>query len=197
MTSRKIVTTLSALGLLVVVNSALSAENPNKFNRLFTPPSKNIQLLKNDGIHDTENPALKLLQEPKKAFKPLVKSTSGNAVDWVKSQQKGKISPVYNHMDTKEKAMPMDLHIEMQVKGTMPDVSFPHTAHTELLECANCHTDLFLPKKGANPMTMAEIMLGQKCGVCHGSVAFPVTECRRCHAVTKKKRSSKKKRKKK
>lgn len=168
------------------------AENPNKFNRLFTPPSKAVEALKNDGIHDPDNPALKLLQEPKQAFKPLVKSTAGNAVDWVKSQEKGKIKPIYNHTDESEKALPMDLYIEMQVKGTMPDVSFPHNAHTRVLECANCHTDIFIPKKGANPMTMAQIMLGQKCGVCHGSVAFPVTECRRCHSVKMSKKKLKK-----
>ena len=188
---------ISTLSLLFTVNVAVAAENPNKFNRIFTPPSKNIQSLKNDGIHDTESPAIKLLQEPKDAFKPLVKGISGNAVDWVQSQNKGKISPLYNPADPKEKAMPMDLQIEMQVKGTMPDVAFPHNAHTKLLECANCHDEIFLPKKGANPMTMAEIMLGQKCGVCHGSVAFPVTECRRCHSVNKKKSKSKKKRNKK
>jgi len=27
--------------------------------------------------------------------------------------------------------------------------------------------------------------MGQKCGVCHGKVAFPVTDCRRCHTQKK------------
>ena len=181
------------------VNNSQAADNPNKFNRIFKPPGKNIQSLKDDGIHDEENPGLPLLQEPKSAFKPLAKGISGNAVDWVKSQQDGTISPIYNHLDENEKALPMDLHIQMQVKGTMPDVSFPHNTHTQLLECANCHTDIFIPKKGANPMSMAQIMLGQKCGVCHGSVAFPVTECRRCHSINKtgKKTANKKSNKKK
>ncbi|MDH5324942.1 MAG: multiheme c-type cytochrome [Gammaproteobacteria bacterium] len=181
------------LGVLFC-STAWAADDPNQFNRIFKPPGKNIDSLKNDGIHDKENPGLSMLQEPKDAFKPLVKGRSGNAVDWVKSQDKKKFTPKYNHLDESEQALPMDLHIEMQVKGTMPDVSFPHKTHTQLLECANCHTDIFIPKKGANPMSMAEIMLGQKCGVCHGSVAFPVTECRRCHSVNKKavKKSTKK-----
>jgi c(7)-type cytochrome triheme protein len=80
----------------------------------------------------------------------------------------------------------MDLVIVMEVKGSMPNVAFPHKEHTVWLECANCHDAIFKPLKGANPMSMAEIMLGQKCGVCHGSVAFPVTECRRCHSESKK-----------
>jgi uncharacterized OB-fold protein len=33
---------------------------------------------------------------------------------------------------------------------------------------------------------MAAILLGQKCGVCHGKVAFPVSECKRCHSQPKK-----------
>jgi len=32
---------------------------------------------------------------------------------------------------------------------------------------------------------MAAILLGQKCGVCHGKVAFPVSECRLCHSKKK------------
>jgi hypothetical protein len=32
---------------------------------------------------------------------------------------------------------------------------------------------------------MVQILLGEKCGVCHGKVAFPVSECRRCHSKPK------------
>jgi hypothetical protein len=32
---------------------------------------------------------------------------------------------------------------------------------------------------------MAAILLGEKCGVCHGKVAFPVSECRLCHSKKK------------
>ena len=32
---------------------------------------------------------------------------------------------------------------------------------------------------------LASILLGQKCGVCHGKVAFPVSECRACHSRKK------------
>ena len=94
--------------------------------------------------------------------------------------------PRFNHLDASKEALPMDLVIVMEVKGSMPNVAFPHKQHTELLECANCHDAIFKPLKGSNPMSMAEIMLGQKCGVCHGSIAFPVTECRRCHTESKK-----------
>jgi hypothetical protein len=31
---------------------------------------------------------------------------------------------------------------------------------------------------------MQKILDGEQCGVCHGAVAFPLTECRRCHSVS-------------
>ena len=81
----------------------------------------------------------------------------------------------------------MDLNIVREVKKSpMPDVVYPHKQHTEWLDCSNCHPDVFIPKKGADQISMAAILLGQKCGVCHGKVAFPVTECKRCHSSKKK-----------
>lgn len=185
--------TLFGLGFLLLPAAGIGADNPNAFNRLFVPPAKGATPLKDDGIHDPAVPGLSLLQEPKQAFKALTPGTAGNRVDWVQSLEKGKISPRYDHLDAKKEAMPMDLFIVMEVKGSMPNVSFPHKAHTEWLECANCHDQIFKPQKGGNPMSMAEIMLGQKCGVCHGSVAFPVTECRRCHSESKVKKAEVKK----
>ena len=175
---------LAQMVLPLAVKNLYAADDPNRFNRLFTPPDQNTPLLKNDGIHDSENPGLGILQEPKEAFKPLEKDSGGNYVNWVKSLVKGEINPRYDYNNANKKVMPMDLNIAMEVKGSMPSVVFPHKSHTEWLDCANCHPDIFVPKKGANRMSMAEIMLGKKCGVCHGSVAFPVTECRRCHSQT-------------
>lgn len=181
----------SALATFLVFMTALvcsavsAADDPNPFNRLFTPPKERDTSLEGDGVHDPDVPGLKLLQQPSVAFKPLSSSTGGNYVDWVKSVQKGQIKPMYDYRDVSKQPLPMNLSIVMQVKGSMPDVVFPHKPHTEILDCSNCHDAIFIPKKGGNPMSMAEIMLGQKCGVCHGSVAFPVTECRRCHSQDK------------
>jgi c(7)-type cytochrome triheme protein len=169
-----------------LVNAANTAKNPNTFNRLFVPPKDRDAALKDDGIHDPTVPGLSLLQQPKEAFGVLPSSIAGNHVDWVKALNKGAIKPRFDHLDASKEALPMDLVIVMEVKGSMPNVAFPHQQHTVWLECANCHDAIFKPLKGGNPMSMAEIMLGQKCGVCHGSVAFPVTECRRCHTESKK-----------
>lgn len=192
--------TITVFGLLLIVGGlvagdlstgkATAAENPNPFNRLFTPPDKAVSSLKDDGIHDPKSPAANLLQEPKQAFTPLEKSISGNFVDWTKSLHGKKIQPLYDRLDPTKKPQPMDLSIVLEVKGSTPDVVFPHKAHTELLDCSVCHPQVFVPQKGANQMSMAEIMLGQKCGICHGSVAFPVTDCKACHNSSGGKKSS-------
>jgi hypothetical protein len=36
-------------------------------------------------------------------------------------------------------------------------------------------------KKGANSISMEKIRAGKQCGVCHGTVAFGVERCARCH----------------
>jgi c(7)-type cytochrome triheme protein len=173
---------ISALISAFSSSTVLAAENPNAFNRLFTPPDKAVQSIKEDGIHDPQSPAVGVLQEPKQAFSPLEKSTSGNYVDWTKSLRKQEIKPLADYQDPSKKAQPMNLNIVMEVKGSTPDVVFPHDIHTELLDCNVCHPQVFVPQKGANKISMAEIMLGQKCGICHGSVAFPVSDCKACHS---------------
>ena len=183
---------LAAMLVTVAGLAAAAKENPNPFNRLFTPPDKALQNLKDDGIHDPEGPAMGVLQEPKEAFSPLEKSISGNYVDWTKSLRKELINPLFDYQDPTKKAQAMNLNIVMEVKGTTPDVVFPHDIHTELLDCNVCHPQVFVPQKGANQITMAEIMLGQKCGICHGSVAFPVSDCKACHSSTAAKAEAKK-----
>jgi c(7)-type cytochrome triheme protein len=77
----------------------------------------------------------------------------------------------------------LDLDVLMNLKGGMPIVRFPHRAHTLWLDCANCHDHLFKAQAGANAISMFAILQGEQCGVCHGAVSFPLTECYRCHSV--------------
>ena len=74
--------------------------------------------------------------------------SSGNRVDWVKSLEAGKIQPRYDRLDPAKAPVVMDLNIVREVKGSMPDVVYPHKQHTEWLDCSNCHPDIFIPKKG-------------------------------------------------
>ncbi|MDH3639199.1 MAG: multiheme c-type cytochrome [Gammaproteobacteria bacterium] len=159
--------------------------NPNTFNRLMKPPSKRNPPPARDGIHDPENVATESLQPPKEAFSALPKGKGGNYVDWVQALDEKKIGPRFDRVDADAKPIIMDLNIVREVKGSMPNVVYPHKQHTEWLDCSNCHPAIFIPQKGANQISMASILLGEKCGVCHGKVAFPVSECRRCHSQPK------------
>ena len=179
---------LFVLLLFLAVEESHSAD-PNQFNRLMAPPSKRNPPPTKDGIHD--GPGAEMLQTPKSAFDALPKSKSGNYVDWVKALDENKILPRYDRTDPDAKPIVMDLNIVHEVKGSMPNVVYPHKQHTEWLDCSNCHPSIFLPKKGANNISMASILLGEQCGVCHGKVAFPVSECRKCHSKNKPKPAKK------
>lgn len=179
---------LAAIGIAVLVGLAGAAvrnDDPNRFNRLMTPPSERNPPPVADGIHDAVVGSVTLLQSPQEAFSALPKSPSGNFVDWVRALGDGHIDPRYDRIDPTLRPIIMDLNIVREVKGSMPDVMYRHKEHTEWLDCANCHPAIFLPQKGANNISMAGILLGQQCGVCHGKVAFPVSECRRCHSQAK------------
>ncbi len=163
------------------------AADPNSFNRLMKKKEEKNLPPSRDGIHDPEGEGANTLQPPKEAFSDMVKGKAGNYVDWVKSLKEGKINPRYDLLDPNARPIIMDLNIVREVKGSMPDVVYPHAQHTEWLDCSNCHPAIFIPQKGANQISMASILLGQKCGVCHGKVAFPITAqtCRICHSKPK------------
>lgn len=176
--------------LLFLVHKESHSADPNQFNRLLTPPSQRNPPPTQDGIHDANGPGAALLQTPKSAFDGLPKSKSGNYVDWVKALDENKIAPRFDRNDPDAQPIVMDLNIVREVKGSMPNVVYPHKQHTEWLDCSNCHPAIFIPQKGANNISMAAILLGEKCGVCHGKVAFPVSECRRCHSQPKTKQAT-------
>ena len=165
--------------------AAIPASGVNTFNRLMKPELKGNLPPPEDGAHDPVNDGTHSLQPPLTAFSTLSKSNTGNRVDWVKSLDEQSIKPRSDRNDPSVAPMVMDLNIIREVKGSMPDVVYPHKQHTQWLDCSNCHPAIFVPQKGANQISMASILLGQKCGVCHGKVAFPVSECRRCHSKSK------------
>ena len=157
----------------------------NAFNRLLKPLGRFNRPAVDSGIHDPTNDMTLQLQPPTTAFATLPKSPAGNHVDLVKALGDKAIAPRWDRNDPAAAAIVMDLNIVREVKGSMPDVVYPHKQHTEWLDCSNCHPAIFIPQKGANQISMASILLGQKCGVCHGKVAFPVSECRLCHSRKK------------
>ncbi len=157
----------------------------NSFNRLLRPAGKYNLPPAEDGIHDPANDGTHALQPPLTAYAGLPRSTAGNRINWVGALEQKRIQPRWDRVDAAAQPVVMDLNIVREVKGSMPDVVYPHKQHTEWLDCSNCHPAIFVPQKGANQISMAAILLGQKCGVCHGKVAFPVSECRLCHSKKK------------
>lgn len=164
---------------------AAGGADPNAFNRLLAPASARNPPPAEDGIHDPANAGTSVLQSPRASFQVLPHTNSGNHVDWVAALEDKRIAPRAAIEDPNALPTVMDLNIVREVKGSMPDVVYPHKQHTEWLDCSNCHPAIFVPQKGANQISMAAILLGQKCGACHGKVAFPVSDCRRCHSKSK------------
>ena len=139
--------------------------------------------LADDGLHDPRNPALGLLQQPGEALAGLPRDTAGNQVRWVQALDQGLIQPRAN-LSASTPVRLRDQDIVISKYGSMPAVLFPHRQHTLWLDCANCHDGLFKQQAGANRFSMQRILDGEQCGVCHGAVSFPLTECNRCHSLS-------------
>ena len=140
----------------------------------------NWQPLAKDGLHDPANPAIEVLQEPGEALSVLVPDGAGNMVDWVQSLQQGLIAPRPSLEGDKEPEI-RDTTVLMKNTYPMLYVRFPHKPHTQWMACETCHDRIFLPQVDANPINMGKILEGEYCGLCHGAVSFPLTECARCH----------------
>jgi c(7)-type cytochrome triheme protein len=142
--------------------------------------------LAKDDLHDPASPAIKLLQEPGDVLSKFPRDVVGNKTRWVQTLEQGYIDPRTNILPgTPVKVL--DLDIILPRTGEMPMVRFPHRQHTEWLDCSNCHEHLFKSKAGATTkLNMFQILQGEYCGLCHGAVAFPLTECKRCHSVERK-----------
>lgn len=168
------------------------------------------QSLTDDGLHDLnglrnpENPGFQLHQEPWAELsklppnkpRPIISafgnspglavSTADNKVDWIEAVTSGAIKPRRNlaaGAGIEVEPPVMDMDILLNPNGSMPPVRFPHRTHTMWLACANCHPAIFIPQKGANPISMHKILEGEQCGICHSAVAFSLTECSRCHSA--------------
>lgn len=139
--------------------------------------------LQADGLRDPANPGLAFLQQPGDALSVLPPDTAGNMVNWVKAIDSGAINPRTNLFPETQVRLRED-EIIVAKFGSMPAVKFPHRQHTIWLDCTNCHEHLFKSKIGANKFSMQKILEGEQCGLCHGAVSFPLTECNRCHSVS-------------
>lgn len=138
--------------------------------------------LEADGLHDPKVGALQDLQQPGEALAPLPRDVVGNNVQWIEALRKGIITPRTNILPGTQIQV-LDLDLIMPNTGNYNFVLFPHKAHTEWLDCSNCHDAIFAKKYRGTVISMTKILEGQQCGQCHGAVAFPLSECNRCHSV--------------
>lgn len=161
--------------LLVLAVALAGAAGAAEIARQWVP-------LQKDGIHDPRNPALKTLQQPAEALSRLPAAYDGNQVDWVAALTRGDIKPRTN-VFPESRVRIYESEVMLNLKGGTNLVRFPHRQHTMWLDCSNCHEHLFKSQAGANRLSMERILQGEQCGVCHGAVAFPLTQCQRCHNV--------------
>lgn len=138
--------------------------------------------LAKDGIHDPKSAAIKLLQEPAEALSRLTPDTAGNQVLWVEALKNKEIQP-RERLFAKTEIRKLDRDSILDIKGGMPAVRFPHRQHTEWLDCVNCHDQVFSTTPGETKISMLKILEGEQCGICHGAISFPLTECTRCHSI--------------
>ncbi|RJQ21558.1 MAG: hypothetical protein C4560_03640 [Nitrospiraceae bacterium] len=109
----------------------------------------------------------------------------GNGIDWEKAEKDNliKLTDFIDGVSINRKEMPVqkDFSLEAKVSG-LPEIVFSHQKHTVWNGCEVCHPDIFTGvKKGITKYSMIEIFDGKFCGVCHGKVSFPTTDCQRCH----------------
>ena len=118
------------------------------------------------------------------AFNYLPKTELGY-VDWVAALTQGIINPLES-LDPNERTMPpIDFDVIFEFEAEKNTVRFPHKPHTMWLDCRNCHPAIFKMQAGTNAVSMEKILSGEFCGRCHGVVAFPISDCDRCHSIPK------------
>ncbi len=128
---------------------------------------------------DTIRPPIESTLDPDSALGLLPIDLAGD-VDWVAALRQRIIKPRWSVTGTSATSGG-GFGYDFLIKGPneLFDALFPHSAHTEWLDCQSCHPAVF-PYRDAE-ITMQAINNGESCGLCHGSVAFPASTCVRCH----------------
>ena len=115
----------------------------------------------------------------------LPKERQGNGINWEQAVAKGHITPIDYiegiSVEGTDLAIVDDFAITSKIEG-MPDIIFSHAKHTVWNGCEVCHPDIFMGvRQGATTYSMIDLFQGKYCGVCHDTVAFPQSGCKRCH----------------
>ena len=107
----------------------------------------------------------------------------GNKIDWIEAENRGLIEPKNSILESEFNPIPYDQELEVRAAWAMiSPAQFSHGEHIRLLECSNCHPDIFaIEEEGTRHFLMEHILDGKFCGACHTKVAFPIDDCKACH----------------
>jgi len=144
-----------------------------------------------DECHPKDAAAEKfMVRQNKKDFykfkKTMPAAVYGNKIDWMKAEDEGKIKltdtlPGISVVQNATMKNNRDEPRQPKLPG-LPDIIFSHSKHVVWSGCGMCHPDTFAIETGKTKMNMKEIVAGEFCGRCHGTVAFPLNDCLRCHS---------------
>lgn len=138
-----------------------------------------------------KNAEKKMARQAKKDFRKFKKtmppSGYGNKINWMKAEETGKIKLVdflegVSLNESKSKMVNQRNEPRSPKLPGLPDIIFSHSKHVVWAGCGMCHPDTFALETGKTEMTMEEITKGKFCGICHGTVAFALNDCTRCHS---------------
>ncbi len=144
------------------------------------------------GVGDPNTPA-SLSYKSGRGWHPQALNAAGlpkdryGLIDWARIVRENLIKPKASLDPKADEMPPLKMDVLIEAKGDYVDnVIYPHEMHTYWLKCEVCHPKIFIPARGQNNMTMIGIVKGKWCGRCHNKIAFPLTDCTRCHTSPKK-----------
>jgi c(7)-type cytochrome triheme protein len=103
--------------------------------------------------------------------------TVGGSLDWNEAIRQGVIDPQAGR-DTNRND-PADFGYDFYFGDF--ETFFPHSEHVAWVSCGSCHPSIYRTR--GTKTTMEDISEGTSCGTCHGTVAFAVEACDRCHTA--------------
>lgn len=131
---------------------------------------------------DTLRPPIETILVADSVRAMLPRDHAGN-IDWMEAMRDGTIRPrnaIRGDAPPPEEGFQFGFDFSFRGPAPAFDAYFPHSAHTQLINCQQCHGPIF--KYRDTEFQMADVLAGNYCGECHGKVSFPpVTACERCH----------------
>jgi c(7)-type cytochrome triheme protein len=126
---------------------------------------------------ETDRPVIESVADWEAALALLPTNKKGEP-DWSAALREGIVEPrALDPADRMAEFFKLDFFIRAEKPKN--DAWFPHSSHLAWMGCDSCHPAVF--KYAENEMTMKAMRGGEGCGACHGSVAFTLKDCKRCH----------------